>query len=317
MPIPAFKRRLYAWGERYMYRPSLFDRLLAFLLLPLSLAYTALAILRRLWATPRSFDIPVVSIGNLTLGGSGKTPLTIALASSYSKAAIVLRGYGRTSKGMHVVSRWGALACDVHQSGDEAMLYAKMLPNALVIVSEIRAQGIIEAKSLGAEVVFLDDGFGKADIEKFDILIRPTPPPALPFCLPSGPYREPAWFYNYADMILEEGKEFHRNVRVDNPTNTMVLVTAIANPERLKPFLPQGIVASYAFPDHYMYTKEELVTLLKNHRASSLLVTQKDAVKLEAFNLPLSLLLLTLDVSPLVHHNIKTYIASIATKGQF
>ena len=297
-----------------MYRPSLLDRLLAFLLLPLSLAYTALAILRRLWATPRSFGIPVVSIGNLTLGGSGKTPLTIALASSYPKAAIVLRGYGRASKGMHVVSHWGVLTCNVHQSGDEAMLYAKMLPDALVIVSEIRTQGIIKAKSLGAEVVFLDDGFGKADIEKFDILIRPTPPPVLPFCLPSGPYREPAWFYNYANMVLEEGKEFRRNVRVHNPTDTMVLVTAIANPERLKPFLPQGIVASYAFPDHYMYTKEELVTLLQDHHASSLLVTQKDAVKLEAFGLPLSLLLLSLDVSPATQRTVKEYIALLNTK---
>jgi len=291
-----------------MYRPGFGGYLLAGLLLPFSLLYTLAAVLKRAFSTPKEMGIPIISIGNLTLGGSGKTPLTIALASPIEHSAIVLRGYKRHSKGMRIVSHWGKITCNVQESGDEAMLYAKMLPNALVIVSEDRIRGILKAKELGAKAVFLDDGFGKASIKKFDILIRPTPPPPLPFCLPSGPYREPFWAYRYADIVIEEGKDFVRKVHVENPTSAMVLVTAIANPERLNPFLPTNLVASYTFPDHYMYTKKELSILLERHQATSLLVTHKDAVKLEGLDLPLSLLELTLSVSPSLHNSITTYL---------
>lgn len=291
-----------------MYRPSILGYLLAGVLLPVSLLYTLGVTLKRLLSASQSFGIPVISVGNLTLGGSGKTPLTIALAAPLEKSAVILRGYKRQSKGMRIVSHWGEIACKVKESGDEAMLYAKMLPNALVIVSEDRVQGILKAKELGAKAIFLDDGFSKADIEKFDILIRPTPAPPLPFCLPSGPYREPFWAYRYANIVVEEGKDFSRKVHVENPTAAMVLVTAIANPARLNPFLPPNLVASYTFPDHYMYTQEELITFLKRHNATSLLVTHKDAVKLEGFDLPLSLLTLTLEVSPSLHNSVATYL---------
>ncbi len=61
------------------------------------------------------FQIPIISVGNLTIGGSGKTPLTIALAKDYENVAVVLRGYKRESKGVVLVSQNGDIKCDVKQ----------------------------------------------------------------------------------------------------------------------------------------------------------------------------------------------------------
>ena len=299
-------RRLIQWGEQYLFHPTFLQRLLSFILLPLTLVYCVIVLFKRFGVTPKRFDIPIISIGNLTLGGSGKTPTTVALAEEYEQVAIILRGYKRASQGLHVVSLWGEIQCDVTISGDEAMLYASLLPKALVIVSEKREEGIIKAQKLGARIVFLDDGFSKAHIQKLDILIRPMPEPINPFCLPSGPYREPKFLYKNADLVIEEGKDFHRKTSISNPTEKMVLVTAIANPVRLDPYLPY-VVGRECYPDHHAFTQQELEKALHTHQATSILTTRKDAVKMEQFNLPLSILELKLDVALHVKEKITAF----------
>jgi len=167
------KKNLILWVEEYLFYPKTFLQfLLSFLLLPLTFLYCFVVISKRLFAKKIDFKVPIISIGNLTVGGSGKTPLTIELAKEYENCAIVLRGYGRTSKGLVVVSKEKNILCDVSQSGDEAMLYAKSLPNATVIVSEDRTKAIELAKSFTCQPIFLDDGFSKSYIKKFDILIK-------------------------------------------------------------------------------------------------------------------------------------------------
>ena len=84
------------------------------------------------------FGIKIVGVGNLNVGGSGKTPLVTALASKYDDVAIILRGYGRNSKGLYVVKDKNTILEDVSISGDEAMIYAQKLKSAIVIVSEDR-----------------------------------------------------------------------------------------------------------------------------------------------------------------------------------
>ena len=115
------------------------------------------------------FEIDIVSVGNLNVGGSGKTPLTSALAVNYENVAIVLRGYGRESKGLFVIKDSIKILHDVSISGDEAMIYAHKVPNAIVIVSEDRKKGIKKAKEMGAKIVFLDDAYSKHDIIKLDL----------------------------------------------------------------------------------------------------------------------------------------------------
>jgi tetraacyldisaccharide 4'-kinase len=232
------------------------------------------------------FGIKIISVGNLTVGGSGKTPLVTAFAQKYQKPAIILRGYGRKSTGMIVVKDENGILCDVEQSGDEAMIYAKKLPNAVVIVSEDRKTAIKKAKEMACEIIFLDDAYSKHDIKKTDILINVRT--KNDFCLPSGPYRERLWSTKSA-LIVEEEVDFSRSVKVVDATQKMSLVTAIARPQRLDKYLP-AVVNKHYFEDHHAFTKEELLQIMKDDGATSLLVTFKDYVKVESFGIPLSLL---------------------------
>lgn len=287
------KKALVLWVEEYFYNPRPFDRLLSYMLSSVSLLYCFLMYLRFKLKKAEDMGINIVSVGNLTVGGSGKTPLVIALAKSYKKPAVILRGYGRNSKGMIVVKDAAGIHCDVASSGDEAMIYAKKLPNAIVIVSEERKRAIQKAKELDCEIVFLDDAYSKHDIQKFDILIDVET--NNNFCLPSGPYRERLWKGKDA-LVVKEGVDFVRKVQLQNPTERMSLVTAIARPQRLNKYLSE-VVAKHYFEDHHNFTKEELEAILQKDEASSLLVTFKDYVKIEHFGLPLSLLDLEVQVN--------------------
>ena len=179
----------------------------------------------------------------------------------------------------------------VTASGDEAMEYAKSVKNANVIVSENRDIAIKEALNLGAKYVLLDDGFGKFHIKKFNVLICPSSKPYFDFVLPSGAYRYPSKFYAKADYVVKEGEDFTRTSEILNPTPKMVLVTAIANPQRLEPYF--GLcIGREIYSDHYAFSRDELASILGRYGATSLLVTRKDAVKMEEFGLPLSIIAL-------------------------
>ena len=286
-----FKRKIYAFAQDYFYSPNLRQKCLAIALLPLSWIYCAGVILKSKFSKTLDFGIPIISIGNLTLGGSGKTPLGIAILNEFDGGCVVLRGYGRASSGLIKVAVSGEILVGVAVSGDEAMEYAKSVKNANVIVSENRDIAINEAKNLGAKYVLLDDGFGKFHIKKFNVLIRPSAKPYFDFVLPSGAYRYPSKFYAKADYVVKEGDDFTRASEIINQTKKMVLVTAIANPQRLEPYF-RLCVGREIYPDHYAFSRDELAKILARYGATSLLVTRKDAVKMEEFDLPLSVIAL-------------------------
>jgi tetraacyldisaccharide 4'-kinase len=288
---------LYFWIEEYLFYPKPSQKLLSLLLLPLTLIYCIIIFLKNFLLKPKDFGIPIISIGNLIVGGSGKTPLTIALAKDKKEVCVILRGYGRKSSGLVVVSKFGEIKCDLNSSGDEAMMLAKALPEALIIVSEDRKEAIKRAKEMDAKLIFLDDGYSKKDILKFDILIKPKLNQINPFCLPSGPYREPRSNYQKADLVLVEGEDFKREVKIENPTKNMIFITAISKPKRLDPYLPKNIQKFY-FPDHYDFKEQEIRDLIQKSGANSILTTQKDAIKLERFGFELSILSLNLKINP-------------------
>ncbi len=281
------KKAVVLWIEKYFYNPSLPQKFLSYLLLPLSWFYCFVMYLRYKLKTPQDFGIKIISIGNLTVGGSGKTPLVTALAKKEKNPAIILRGYGRASRGLVIVKDKTEILCDVTISGDEAMIYAKKLPHATVIVGEDRKPTIIKAKELGCDIVFLDDAYSKHDIKKRDIIIDVATKSHL--CLPSGPYRERLWNGKEVE-VLREDVDFFREVTLVDATAKMSLVTAIARPQRLDRYLPDNIVAKHYFPDHYSFSKEELKEIIAKDGATSLLITYKDYVKIEHFGLKLSLL---------------------------
>ncbi len=249
------------------------------------------------------FGIKIVGVGNLNVGGSGKTPLVTALASKYDDVAIILRGYGRNSKGLYVVKDKTTILEDVFISGDEAMIYAQKLKSAIVIVSEDRRKAIFKAKEMGAKIIFLDDAYSKHFIKKLDIVIKVESKNNR--CLPAGPYRERLWSDKDV-LVLKDGKDFKRVVKLKNETQKMSLVTAIARAERLDKFLPDVVTKNY-FPDHHSFKKEELEEILERDKSDSLLVTYKDFVKIESFGVPLSLLDLDMEASDEVFRVIKSY----------
>lgn len=255
---------------------------------------------KRARAKEFDFKIPVISVGNIVVGGSGKTPIAIKLAKEFDNACVILRGYGRVSKGLYVVSQNGKILEDTKTSGDEAMLLAQSLPNATVIVSEDRVKAILKAKELGCKVVFLDDGFSKYHIKKFNILLRPKIEPTNVFCLPSGCYREPKGLYSYADIELKEGRDFDRLITIKKdgiesviPENT-VLLTAISKPKRLLEFLPKN-TKMQSFPDHHNFEEEDIEKIKDLYANYAIVTTGKDLVKLKEFDIP-NLYLMDLDI---------------------
>ena len=291
------------WIEDYFYNPNIFQKLVSLVLFPLSWVYCFGMWVRFKTKSVQDFGIKIISVGNLSVGGSGKTPLTSALAMRYDKVAIVLRGYGRESKGLYVVKDFKEILCDVKTSGDEAMIYAHKVPHAIVIVSEDRKKGIEKAKEMGAKIIFLDDAYSKHNIKKIDILIDIESKNKS--CLPSGAFRERLWSGKKV-LILKEEVDFKRVVELKDKCDRMSLVTAIARPHRLDKFLP-NVVNKHYFEDHHLFTKTELEKILVDDDVESLLVTYKDFVKIESFGLKLSLLDL--------HMNVNEDIFKIINKG--
>ncbi len=284
------KQKLHLWIEDYLFFPNTFQKIISFLLLPLTFIYMLIILTKRAMAKPIDFGIPIISVGNIIVGGSGKTPVTIKLASKYENACVILRGYGRDSKGLQIVSLNGKIQVDVKTSGDEAMLLSNSLPKATIIVSEDRIKAILKAKELGCKIVFLDDGFSKYQISKFNILLRPKDEPTNIFCLPSGGYREPKGFYAQADIELLEGSDFKRVISIKKdgiiselPSKTL-LITAISKPKRLLEYLPKDI-KMISFPDHYSFTKEDISKIQEENKDFAIITTGKDFVKLKEFNI--------------------------------
>jgi len=280
--------------EEMFFNPKWYHWGVGVALLPLSLLYGCVMLVRRVVVAKMEFDIPIISVGNLIVGGSGKTPFVIELAKRYDCVAIISRGYARKSKGLYLVSSSGEIKCSVEESGDEAMLMA-ISTNATVIVSEDRDKAIEYAKELGSKVIILDDGFSKVHIKKFDILLEPSSiKNYLPF--PSGAFREFYFSKSFADMVFVEDRDFKRVVEYQDLSERMMLTTAIANPSRLDKFLPDGVVERYYLDDHSYFDEDELKEQISQKNITSLLVTQKDMVKMVDFKLRLSLMKLKLEI---------------------
>ena len=291
--------------DRYFYKPNLLHICLAFALLPIALFYLIIATFRRKCAKYYDFKIPIISIGNLIVGGSGKTPFLCEIAKDFDNIAVISRGYKRKSKGLLVISRNGEICATQEQSGDEAYLIALTLKNASVIVSKDRVAGILEAQKLGAKVIFLDDGF-RFNFKKLSVILSPKLEPFFKLPLPSGIYRENP--FAKGDLNLKEGIDYTREVSVENPSARMLLLTAIANPARLDEFLPPNIIGKILLKDHANFDLDFLKHEFKRVGATSLLVTSKDFVKLSKCELPLSILTLKIHIDSRVREKIKDFV---------
>jgi len=282
-----------------LFYPKCYHYPVIFLLLPFSFIYY-LMILIKFPKKYKNLNIPIISIGNIIVGGSGKTPLTKALINYYKnkKIAVVLRGYKRKSKGLVVVKDFEKILTDVDKSGDEAMEIAQF-SSAAVIVSEDRLKGILKAKELGAEIVILDDGFDKP-FEKLNIVIDKKIKNS--FILPAGGYRYPRSFLKYADIILEDVK---REVKVPNGD---ILISGISNPKRLLEFWNKEYKF---FPDHYEFKWNDL----KKYKNKTVVTTAKDYVKLKKFPIDLKIIELNVKIPNSLINKIDNYLIKFQQKG--
>ncbi len=199
---------------------------LRFWLIPLSWLYGVSVWIRNQLYTfgvfkPRRLPCRVISVGNITVGGTGKTPAVIALAKHLQKekvrVAILLRGYKRQSREKVTIVSDGETVCaSLKESGDEAYMMARHLNGIPIVVSRQRYQaGQVALECFGVDVLLLDDGFQHQQLARdVDILTVPAhsvvglpAAPEYPFkkrerLLPAGSLREPPTSLRRANIIL-------------------------------------------------------------------------------------------------------------------
>jgi tetraacyldisaccharide 4'-kinase len=152
---------------------------------------------------------PVISVGNLTLGGSGKTP-TVELAvrtllEMGAIPAILSRGYGRVTRGVHVVADRDGIRAEARSAGDEPLLLAERLPGVPVVVGENRYEaGRVAVERCGATALVLDDGFQHRTLAKdLEILVVPGRAPwGNARVFPRGMLREPLSGLGRAHLVV-------------------------------------------------------------------------------------------------------------------
>ncbi|MGC1373698.1 MAG: tetraacyldisaccharide 4'-kinase [Candidatus Sulfotelmatobacter sp.] len=274
---------------------------------PLSAAYGGVvgvrnALYHRGLLRSRRLRGPVISVGNLSIGGSGKTPFVILLGELLKARGIELdvlsRGYGRESRGVKLVDPGGSPG----DFGDEPLLIARRL-QASVVVGESRYEaGEFAESRFGPRFHLLDDGFQHRGLARaFDIVLV-TPEDAKDWLLPAGRLREPLSALKRADaVVLASGASAEafpiagktvwkvrrglamRNVSVPERP---VVFCGIARPQNFMLQLrTAGIepVAEAFFRDHHEYSEKDvrdLLQLRERSEAGGFVTTEKDAVNL-------------------------------------
>lgn len=213
-------------------------------LLPLSWIYGSVIAVRN-WLFDMNIlssvdvGVPVISVGNITAGGTGKTPMVLNIISvlrdTSKRIAVVSRGYGRKSSGTVVVSDGMNILASVDEAGDEAFMLAQKCGTVTVIVDEKRVRGAKKAiDDYRAEVIVLDDGFQHRYIgRKLDIvLIDSSNPPSATALIPAGYRREPMKSVRRADAVVytkvTEKEESKKMITGMNRTGTRIFFSSIS-----------------------------------------------------------------------------------------
>ncbi len=272
---------------------------------------------------PFQFDVLTIGIGNLSVGGTGKSPhieYLIELLNSEYSVATLSRGYVRKSKGFQLAS----VEIDTRLIGDEPSMFKLKYPEMPVAVAENRVMGVAEL--LGEEedvnLILLDDVFQHRAIHPhIQILLTKFDEPFYnDFVLPAGNLRECRSGAKRADIILvtkcppnltnEQKKEIENRIRKYNP-NTLVFFSGLAYDQLRNVFNVQSKIDAdtealvfagianpavffaevktrfntkcFTYSDHYHYKLSDLEFLRKQSSASLWICTEKDAVKLHSF----------------------------------
>lgn len=251
----------------------------------------------------RRLQGPVISVGNLSVGGAGKTPFVILLGELLKargvKFDVLSRGYGRKSRGTALVEASGAAT----EFGDEPLLITRRLGVPVIVGEDRYTAGRFAESQFGPQLHLLDDAFQhRALYRDFDIVLL-TPDDARDRLLPSGRLREPLSSLRRADaVVLASGAgpgglpvneklmwRVRRGIIVKNAPSRPVVFCGIARP---KNFLLQlrtaGVepAAEAFYRDHHAYSErdiQDLMSLREKSEADGFVTTEKDAINLGGF----------------------------------
>lgn len=287
---------------------------IAYILFPFSLIYRLIIAARKFCYQLKIFKshklkIPVIIIGNITVGGTGKTPLLITIVKTLQKQGfypgVITRGYGGKNKTWPVVVDANS---NPQLVGDESVLIAKNT-NAPVMVGPNRVTDALKLMQIHPEinVIISDDGLQHYALAR-DVeiaVIDSTRRFGNGFCLPAGPLREPISRLKSVDFVVANGKaepgEFAMQFVIDEivsdkkhfgsslvrasvselKNKKIVAVAGIGNPERFFNSL-RSLEINFdtnIFPDHHAYVKSDFDGI----KADIIVMTEKDAVKCVAF----------------------------------
>lgn len=245
----------------------------------------------------------VVSVGNLSVGGSGKTPFVLLLGELLKerniKFDILSRGYGRKTRGLFLVDPAGSAP----DFGDEPLLLARRLKVPVIVGEERYAAGVFAEEKFGPQLHLLDDGFQHRSLRRdFDIVLV-TPDDARDRLLPAGRLREPLASLRRADaVVLTNGAsasafpleqklvwKARRGIIAANVSSRPVVFCGIARPQNFVTQLrTAGIepIAEAFYRDHHAYSEQDIRDLLdlrQRSEADGFVTTEKDAVNLGGY----------------------------------
>lgn len=234
---------------------------------------------------------PILCVGNLVSGGSGKTPVTIHLASllrdlGYS-VVVSCSGYGSPRSEAASVAPEGEL--NPAEWGDEAALFRLRLPDLPLIVGRRRVLAAeLCHQTFPDSILLMDDGFQHLPLQKDLSIILDPEKPKNRMCLPAGPYREPRWNRKRADLVIPGKFRVAEAVHMVDSQGDAVgtpsecaLLCAIGQPQNVIASLEQlgtRIVSRFLLPDHDPLTGGTLIHNLPSQMPT--VVTAKDWVKL-------------------------------------
>ncbi len=296
--------------ERLWYGPSnkiiIFFRLL---LLPFSLLFYFVVMLRYFFyrvgfKKMLYFPVPVIVVGNITTGGTGKTPFVIWLAQQLKQAGyspgIVSRGVGRDKHHPWISPQWVTVDTAPSEVGDEAVLLAQRTQCPVVVAVDRVAAVRLLLQKAACNVVISDDGLQHYRLGRcVEIaLVDSVRQFGNGLLLPAGPLREPRHRLRRVDWVMKKNQDFtllgHSLVSLVDEKNKMEILAwqrlygkkihvlaGIAHPENFFAMLRafDFDIISHVFPDHYLYTKQD-VFFADN---LPVLMTEKDAVKCKQF----------------------------------
>lgn len=243
---------------------------------------------------------PVVSVGNISAGGAGKTPFVILLGELLKQRGVsfdvLSRGYGRATRGVRLVNPNGS----AEEFGDEPLLIGRRL-DCPVVVGESRYQGGLFAEQrFGPQLHILDDGFQHRALARDLDIVLLTPEDLKDSMLPAGRLREPLHSLSRADVMVMSGESeastlhfsgkpiwrIRRDIEISGSPDLPVVFCGIARPKRFVDQLrSKGIkpVAEKFYRDHHAYSESDIDDLLRlktQSNADGFITTEKDVVNL-------------------------------------